>query len=79
MSRASWRKASSPELRPVLAIWSKKKSAISVISDIDDTIKITEIPAGPKVVVWNTFFRDFAAASGMATMYQQELGAAAFH
>jgi hypothetical protein len=51
----------------------------SVISDIDDTIKVTEIPAGPKVVVRNTFFRDFAAAPGMAARYQQELGAAAFH
>lgn len=51
----------------------------SVISDIDDTIKITEIPAGPKVVVRNTFFRDFIAAPGMAEMYRQEFGDAAFH
>lgn len=51
----------------------------SVISDIDDTIKVTEIPAGPQVVVRNTFFRDFVAAPGMAEMYRQELGDAAFH
>ena len=51
----------------------------SVISDIDDTIKVTEIPAGPKVVVRNTFFRDFMAAPGMSGMYRQEFGEAAFH
>jgi Uncharacterized conserved protein (DUF2183) len=49
-----------------------------VISDIDDTIKITEIPAGFKVVVINTFFRDFVAAPEMAKMYQGFNGAS-FH
>ena len=51
---------------------------LSVISDIDDTIKITELPAGMGVVVRNTFFRDFAAVPGMAKRYQ-ELEADAFH
>jgi hypothetical protein len=51
---------------------------LSVISDIDDTIKVTEIPAGAKVVVRNTFFRDFAAAPGMAEMYQA-MASASFH
>lgn len=51
---------------------------LSVISDIDDTIKVTEIPAGAKVVVRNTFFRDFEAAPGMAAMYQTMAGAS-FH
>lgn len=51
---------------------------ISVVSDIDDTIKITEIPAGTKVVVRNTFFRDFVAAPQMAEMYQGWTGAS-FH
>jgi hypothetical protein len=50
----------------------------SVISDIDDTIKITEILAGAKIVIKNTFFRDFAAVPGMAKMYHA-LGGAAFH
>jgi len=50
----------------------------SVISDIDDTIKITEILAGAKAVIRNTFFCDFAAVPGMAKMYR-ELGDAAFH
>jgi phosphatidate phosphatase APP1 len=53
-------------------------SGLSVISDIDDTIKVTEIPAGSKIVVRNTFFRDFVAASEMAAMYQGLQGAS-FH
>jgi hypothetical protein len=53
-------------------------TGLSVISDIDDTIKTTEIPAGSKIVVTNTFFRDFAAAPGMAEMYQGWSGAS-FH
>jgi hypothetical protein len=48
---------------------------LSVISDIDDTIKVTQIPAGSKVVVRNTFFRDFEAAPGMAEMYRAMAGA----
>lgn len=55
-----------------------ESTGISVISDIDDTIKITEIPAGIKVVVINTFFRDFVAAPEMAKMYQGFNGAS-FH
>jgi phosphatidate phosphatase APP1 len=45
---------------------------------IDDTIKITEIPAGGKVVVKNTFFRDFVVAPEMANRYKN-LGNASFH
>lgn len=54
------------------------RQGLSVISDIDDTIKITEIPAGTKIVVRNTFFRDFMASPHMAEMYQS-LGGASFH
>jgi hypothetical protein len=53
-------------------------TGLSVISDVDDTIKVTEIPAGKKIVVRNTFFRDFVAAPGMAQRYR-DLGDAAFH
>ncbi len=53
-------------------------AGISVISDIDDTIKITEVPAGRRAVVVNTFFRDFLAAPGMAEIYR-DLGDPAFH
>ena len=51
---------------------------LSVISDIDDTIKVTEIPAGGKTVVRNTFFRPFAAAQEMAARYR-DIGNASFH
>jgi hypothetical protein len=36
----------------------------SVISDVDDTVKITEIPAGANIVVRNTFFKKFSPADG---------------
>jgi hypothetical protein len=42
----------------------------SIVSDIDDTIKTTEIPAGPEIVFRNTFLRDFRAAPGMAERYR---------
>jgi hypothetical protein len=52
----------------------------SVISDIDDTIKITDIPAGKDTVIVNTFFREFRAAPGMAVKYQAMADSAyAFH
>jgi hypothetical protein len=53
-------------------------TGLSVISDIDDTIKVTEIPAGARIVVRNTFFRKFVGAPEMATTYRQWSGAA-FH
>lgn len=43
---------------------------LSIVSDIDDTIKITELPAGAKIVVQNTFFHDFVAAPSMVQRYQ---------
>ncbi|TVP75829.1 MAG: DUF2183 domain-containing protein [Gemmatimonadales bacterium] len=43
----------------------------SVISDIDDTIRITEIPAGWSVAVRNTFFDEFREAPGMPELYQE--------
>jgi hypothetical protein len=45
-------------------------TGLSVISDIDDTVKITEIPAGAPTVIKNTFFHEFKAAPHMAKMYQ---------
>ncbi len=35
---------------------------LSVISDVDDTIKVTQIPAGSSTVIRNTFLRPFVAA-----------------
>jgi len=51
----------------------------SVISDIDDTIKITEIPAGKRAVLMNTFFREFAAVPCMAELYERFGEDDAFH
>lgn len=44
---------------------------VSVISDIDDTVKVTEIPAGSRTVVFNTFFKPYKASPRMAEMYHQ--------
>lgn len=51
----------------------------SVISDIDDTIKVTEIPAGKRTVLRNTFLREFKAAPGMAERYGGLGADVAFH
>ncbi len=54
---------------------------VSVISDIDDTIKVTEIPAGVDIVLRNTFFREFATVKTpqvMAAEYRR-IGPESFH
>lgn len=43
---------------------------LSVISDIDDTIKVTEVPAGKPIVLRNTFLRGWVAAEGMDARYR---------
>ena len=45
-------------------------TGISVISDIDDTIKISEV-TDKKRLVLNTFFRAFRPAPGMAEVYRE--------
>lgn len=50
-------------------------TGVSVISDIDDTIKVTEIPAGPKVIAKNTFYREFVSTTELAAVYQEFSGA----
>ena len=42
----------------------------SVVTDIDDTIKVSEVPSEVAVVLKNTFCRSFVAAPGMAKMYR---------
>ena len=42
---------------------------LSVVSDIDDTIKVTQVPAGKKTVLRNTFLKKFKAAEGMRERY----------
>jgi len=51
---------------------------LSVVTDIDDTIKVTEVPAEKATVLRNTFCRDFVPASGMAETYK-EMGDIPFH
>lgn len=43
----------------------------SVISDIDDTIKVTEVWKGKKTLMENSFLKDFKAVPGMASVYQK--------
>lgn len=50
----------------------------SVVSDIDDTIKVSEIPAGARIVLRNTFLRPYVAAGGMLERYRG-LGDVSFH
>jgi phosphatidate phosphatase APP1 len=52
-----------------LAIPVVSKSGTSVISDIDDTIKITNV-VDTKELLANTFTREFRAAPGMAKLYR---------
>ncbi|HYW33117.1 MAG TPA: phosphatase domain-containing protein [Gemmatimonas sp.] len=44
---------------------------LSVISDIDDTVKVTHVPAGKKTVLRNTFLKEFQVAEGMRERYLQ--------
>jgi hypothetical protein len=43
---------------------------LSVISDIDDTVKVTGVTDKTRLIR-NTFFREFAAVDGMAALYRQ--------
>lgn len=43
---------------------------ISVISDIDDTLKVTEVHSRSSLIA-NTFLREFRAVDGMAARYQE--------
>lgn len=53
-----------------------KPTGISVISDIDDTIKESSV-GNRRELLWNTFVRDFRSVDGMAKVYQnwQDAGA----
>ncbi|KAG0172567.1 hypothetical protein DFQ28_010319 [Apophysomyces sp. BC1034] len=45
-------------------------TGISVISDIDDTIKITDVPDGSDAILRNTFFRQAREVPGMSDVYR---------
>ncbi|KAF8987245.1 hypothetical protein BGZ52_005464 [Haplosporangium bisporale] len=44
---------------------------ISIISDIDDTIKETNIVAGARIILRNTFLKDMRDVPGMASIYNR--------
>ncbi len=50
------------------ALW-VEPGKVSIISDIDDTVKITQVTEKSKMLD-ATFFQDFKAAPGMAELYQ---------
>ena len=56
-----------------------ESEGLSIISDIDDTVKVTEIPSGEVLVLRNTFFREFMAAPCMVSLYQEFGDNTAFH
>lgn len=51
------------------AIFPLEAGGLSIISDIDDTIKVTEV-RDRKATLRNTFLREFQAVPGMAEFYQ---------
>lgn len=55
-----------------------EQTGLSVVSDIDDTIKVTEVPGDKNIVLQNTFCRDFVSLREMNEKYRG-LGDAAFH
>ena len=52
---------------------------VSVISDIDDTIKVSFVPGDKDEVLRRTFCREFEVADGMAQKYRQSWADASFH
>lgn len=52
---------------------------VSVISDIDDTIKISEVPAGKHILLRNTFLRDYVPVEEMIGRYRAYPGDVMFH
>lgn len=56
-----------------------ESQGVSVISDIDDTIKVTDVHSR-RALLENTFLREFRAIDGMAAIFQDwESQGAAFH
>ncbi|CAE7657701.1 unnamed protein product [Symbiodinium necroappetens] len=60
-----------PSAAPVQAVAELlSPDGFGVISDIDDTVKVTEVFYGIKAVLQNTFLKTFDAVPGMAALYQ---------
>ncbi|HYU14934.1 MAG TPA: App1 family protein [Candidatus Acidoferrum sp.] len=55
-------------------------TGISVVSDVDDTIKVTEVLAGKRRVLKRTFAEPFEPVAGMPELYRRwRAGGAVFH
>ena len=52
---------------------------VSVVSDIDDTIRVSMVPCDKDEVLRKTLCMEFEAAVGMAQKYRQDWGDASFH
>lgn len=52
---------------------------LSVVTDIDDTIKVTVVPGDKDAVLRRTLCEGFQSVHGMAEKYRQEWGHASFH
>lgn len=56
------------------------RTGVSVVSDVDDTIKVTEVIRGKRRVLERTFLEPFEAVPGMAARYRAWQGSGAvFH
>lgn len=55
------------------------REGVSLVSDVDDTIKVTQIPAGEQAVLRNTFFDDFRTAPCMSSLYGALHPSTGFH
>lgn len=60
----------SPEITARASSLLIQPEGVLVISDIDDTVKVTEVFMGKDMVVRNTFLEEFRAVSGMVSLYQ---------
>ena len=56
-------------------------TGVTVVSDVDDTIKVTEVLGGKRRILERTFLEPFEAVSGMAARYRdwRDDGGAVFH
>ncbi|WP_444995248.1 phosphatidate phosphatase App1 family protein [Aliikangiella sp. IMCC44359] len=55
------------------------EEGVSVISDIDDTVKVTNILQGSQEILNNTFFKPFKPVNKMSNMYKDFSSDVAFH
>jgi len=61
---------SRPQPRPAQAsVQLVSQQGLAVISDIDDTVKVTEVFSGIKAVLRNTFLRAFKPVPGMSELF----------